>query len=256
MASASTASPTASTTAATRSNRSAKKSSGKSNAKSSGKSNAQSYEDLTCDHDWETHLPPSPEGNLMVSADYCTECGDGLRLLLDRDGAILAARLDRKCEQEPGQEPDRPVSPSLFILQNGRMEPSDSETCRRMMRDLNHGSEPEWSIAPVPALDGENSARKYRPMGPETTPAFWQMLRQHRWREVPGFSPSRGRHVHDCGLCQARMHVCLDQRGRVATALVELPASRECHYLGDENGVTAVTDAAFYGEEPQRVSAG
>ena len=191
------------------------------------------YENLTGDHDWETHLPPSPEGSLMVSADYCPECGAGLRLLLDQDGAILAARLDQQSGQQPGHQPGgKPGSPSLFILQNGRMEPADSEACRRVVRERNHGS------------------------GPEMTPAFGEMLRQHRWREEPGGSPYRGRHVHNCGLCQARMHVSLDRRGRVAMALVELPASRECHYLGDENGVTAVTDAEFYGEEPQRVSAG
>ena len=147
MTSASTASPTASTTAATRSNRSAKKSSGKSKAKS--------YEDLTCDHDWETHLPPSPEGNLMVSADYCPECGAGLRLLLDQDGAILAARLDQQSGQQPGHQPGgKPGSPSLFILQNGRMEPADSEACRRVVRERNHGSGPAWSIAPFPFLTG------------------------------------------------------------------------------------------------------
>ena len=215
------------------------------------------YENLTGDHDWETHLPPSPEGSLMVSADYCPECGAGLRLLLDQDGAILAARLDQQSGQQPGHQPGgKPGSPSLFTLQNGRMEPADSEACRRVVRERNHGSGPAWSIAPVPVTDGNDSPRRYRPLGPEMTPAFGEMLRQHRWREEPGGSPYRGRHVHNCGLCQARMHVSLDRRGRVATALVELPASRECHYLGDENGVTAVTDAEFYGEEPQRVSAG
>ena len=50
-----------------------------------------------------------------------------------------------------------------------------------------------------------------------------------------------------------RMHVSLDRRGRVTLALVQLPASRECHYLWDGKGVTAVTDAEFYGEEPRRV---
>ena len=214
------------------------------------------YENLTGDHDWETHLPPSPEGELLVSADYCTECGAGLRLLLDQDGAILAARLDQQSGQQPGQQHgDKPCSPNLFTLQNGRMEPADSDACRLVVREHNHGSEPAWSIAPVPVQDGNGSPRRYRPLGPEMTPAFGEMLRQHRWREEPGGSPYRGRHVHDCSLCRARMHVSLDRRGRVAMALVELPASRECHYLGDENGVTAVTDAEFYGEEPQRVTA-
>ena len=204
------------------------------------------YENLTGSHDWETHLPPSPEGRLLVSADYCPECGAGLRFLLDPDGAILAARLD----QQPGVEPGRR---SLFILQNGRMEPADAEACRRILQDLNHGSEPAWSIAPAPG--GRDSPRKYRPLGPAMTPAFGDMLRQHRWRQQPpGASPSRGRHVHDCSLCRARMHVSLDRRGRVSLALVQLPASRECHYLGDEHGVTAVTDAEFYGEEPGRIT--
>ena len=109
--------------------------------KSYEKPREKSYENLTGSHGWETHLPPSPEGRLLVSADYCPECGAGLRFLLDPDGAILAARLD----QQPGVEPRRR---SLFILQNGRMEPADAEACRRILQDLNHGSEPAWSIAP------------------------------------------------------------------------------------------------------------
>ena len=205
----------------------------------------KTYEDLTGSHDWETHLPPSPEGRLLVSADFCPECGAGLRFLLDRDGTILAARLD----QQPGGKPGRP---SLFILQNDRMEPADAESCRRIVQELNHGSERAWSLSPAPG--GKDSPRKYRPLGPEMTPAFGDMLRQHRWRQEPEASPSRGRHVHDCGLCHARMRVSLDRRGRVSMALVQLPASRECHYLGDENSVTAVTDAEFYGEEPRRVT--
>ena len=79
----------------------------------------QTYEDLTGSHDWETHLPPSPEGRLLVSADYCPECGAGVRFLLNPDGAILAARFS-----DPGGQPG---SRSLFTLQHGRMEPADPE---------------------------------------------------------------------------------------------------------------------------------
>ena len=172
------------------------------------------YENLTGDHDWETHPAAISRGK-----------PDGLRRLLPRmrrrtppparpGRGHLAARLDQQSGQQPGHQPGgKPGSPSLFILQNGRMEPADSEACRRVVRERNHGSGPAWSIAPVPVTDGNDSRRRYRPLGPEMTPAFGEMLRQHRWREEPGGSPYRGRHVHNCGLCQARMHVSLDRLG-------------------------------------------
>ena len=50
------------------------------------------YEELLEGHDWETHLPPSPEGRLIRTADYCPCCEASVHFLLGPEGvAILAA---------------------------------------------------------------------------------------------------------------------------------------------------------------------
>ena len=154
------------------------------------------YENLTGDHDWETHLRPPPRGELLVSGDYCTECGAGLRLLLDQDGAILAARWTSSPATSHAHRTCSPCRTAGWSPRTPRPAgwSCGSATTARSRRgpSLPFRSRRERLPTEVPAL------------GPEMTPAFGEMLRQHRWREDPGGSPYRGRHVHDCGLCRAR----------------------------------------------------
>ena len=72
-----------------------------------------SYQELLEGHDWETHLPPSPEGRLMRTADYCPGCGASVHFLLRREEeTILAARFTVPATI-PSQQPAR-----LFLLEH------------------------------------------------------------------------------------------------------------------------------------------
>ena len=72
------------------------------------------YEELMEGHDWETHLPPSPEGRLIRTADYCPCCDASVHFLLGPEGvAILAARFTVPAAARPGLvRPRRPGRPT------------------------------------------------------------------------------------------------------------------------------------------------
>ena len=206
------------------------------------------YQELLEGHDWETHLPPSPEGRLTRTADYCPGCGVSVHFLLRQDReTILAARF---------REPSRGLF-RTFLLERGRMEAASAETMRKALRRINKAPGPTWHVPTDqdgrPRLDA-----KYLPLGPGHEPTFQEMMHQHRWRhprdDFQDTYRDDGEILHACTVCPARMSVHLDRRGRVGRARVRLPAGRECHYLGDENGVRPVTGAEFHGREPLRVT--
>ena len=206
-----------------------------------------SYQELLEGHDWETHLPPSPEGWLMRTADYCPGCGASVHFLLRREEeTILAARFTVP-GTIPSQQPAR-----LFILEHGRMEPKTPEACRQALRELNPSPGPAWSV-PVNQDGQPRWEEKHQPLDPELSPAFRDILRRHRWKQRRD-GAREGEYLHECAVCRARMHVHLDRRGRIARVRVRLPAARECHYQGSGNAVTPVTGAEFYGQEPLRLT--
>ena len=201
------------------------------------------YQELLEGHDWETHLPPSPEGRLVRTIDHCPGCGTSVHLLLRREeGAILAARFN-----VPNRRGHR-----LFLLERGRMEPATAEACRRALRKFNPAPGPTWHV-PVDDDGQPRLEAKYLPLGPGPDPTFRDLVRQHRWKHVQG-GAREGEHVHHCSVCHARMSASLDQRGHISRARLNLPAGRECHYLGGENSIRPVTGAEFYGREPLRLS--
>ena len=60
----------------------------------------KSYIGLIFARDWQTHLPPSPEGQMLASADYCTESGDIAHFILDpKSREIIIA-----CFEQPMEE--------------------------------------------------------------------------------------------------------------------------------------------------------
>ena len=101
-----------------------------------------SYQELLEGHDWETHLPPSPEGRLMRTADYCPGCGASVHFLLRREEeTILAARFTVPATI-PSQQPAR-----LFILEHGRMEPKND----RSLPPGSPGDQPRPRTRPGPS---------------------------------------------------------------------------------------------------------
>ena len=55
----------------------------------------KSYMGLIFARDWQTHLPPSPEGQMLASADYCPESGDIAHFILDpKSREIIIACFD------------------------------------------------------------------------------------------------------------------------------------------------------------------
>ena len=210
-----------------------------------------SYQELLEGHDWETHLPPSPEGRLVRTADYCPGCGASVHFLLRwEEETILAARFTVPATIPgtiPSQQPAR-----LFILEHDRMEPKTPEACRQALRKLNPGPGPAWAV-PVDQDGQPRWEEKHQPLEPELAPAFPDILKQHQWKERRNVA-REGEYLHECALCRARMHVHLDRRGRIARARVRLPAARECHYHGGASAVTPVTGAEFYGQELLRLT--
>ena len=209
----------------------------------------KSYLDLIQDHPWQTHLPPSPEGRLLASADYCTESGDIAHFILDpKSREIIAA-----CINQPMEEL------RYFLKQeNGLMAPVTKAESRKAPDRLNAKAKIEWSYPPY--TKGQPKPKRYRPMGPDLTPDFADMLNAHEWKTHSRRKfPDSGRekeHVQSsyfCGICLARMHTT---RRNVALtqAWVRLPGMRECHYLRTENAISPVSDTDFYGTEPLRIS--
>ena len=204
----------------------------------------KSYLDLIEDHPWQTHLPPSPEGRLLASADYCTESGDIVHFILDpKSREIIAA-----CIMQPGN------APRYFLKQeNGLMAPATKAESRKALDRLNAKANIEWSYPPN--TRGQPRPERYRPMGPDLTPTFADMIAAHEWK------PQSHRKFKEqiqsrylCGICLARMNAISSQNGSITRAKVRLPGMRECHYLRNENTVRPVSDTDFYDAEPLRIS--
>ena len=206
----------------------------------------KSYLGLIFGRAWQTHLPPSPEGQLLASADYCTESGDIAHFILDpKSREIIIACFD-SCFNEPEEL-------CYFLKQeNGLMAPVTKAQSRKALDRLNANAKIEWSYSPY--TKGQPKPKRYRPMGPGLTPDFGDMLADYEWR-----TQSRRKFKEDvqasyfCGICLAWMHTT---RRNVALtrAWVRLPGMRQCYYLRTENAISAVSDTDFYGEEPLRIS--
>ena len=75
----------------------------------------KSYMGLIFGRDWQTHLPPSPEGQMLASADYCPESGDVAHFILDpKSREIIIACFD-SCFNEPDEL-------RYFLLQEKRAD--------------------------------------------------------------------------------------------------------------------------------------
>ena len=203
----------------------------------------KSYLGLIQGRAWQTHLPPSPEGQLLASADYCTESGDIGHFILDpKSREIIAA-----CFNQPMEEL------SYFLKQeNGLMAPVTKAESRKALDRLNAKAKIEWSYPPC--TNGQPKPKRYRPMGPGLTPDFGDMFDDHEWH-----TQSRRKFNEDvqssyfCGICLAWMHTT--RRNIALTqAWVRFPGMRQCYYLRTENAISAVSDTDFYGEEPLRIS--
>ena len=208
----------------------------------------KSYLDLIQDHPWQTHLPPSPEGRLLASADYCTESGDIVHFILKQENGDPKSReIIAACINQPMEEL------RYFLKQeNGLMAPVTKAESRKALDRLNAKAKIEWSYPPY--TKGQPKPKRYRPMGPDLTPDFADMLNAHEWK-----TQSRRRFKDQvqssyfCGICLARLHTT--RRNLTLTqAWVRLPGMRECHYLRTESAISPVSDTEFYGVEPLRIS--
>ena len=203
----------------------------------------KSYIGLIFARDWQTHLPPSPEGQLLASADYCTESGDIAHFILDpKSREIIAA-----CFNQPMEKL------CYFLKQeNGLMAPVTKAESRKALDRLNANAKIEWSYSPY--TQGQPKPKRYRPMGPGLTPDLGDMFEDHEWN-----TQSRRKFNKDiqssyfCRICLARMHTT--RRNVTLThARVRLPGMRQCYYLRTENAISPVSDTDFYGAEPLRIS--
>ena len=203
----------------------------------------KSYLDLIQDHPWQTHLPPSPEGRLLASADYCTESGDIVHFILaTKSREIIAA-----CINQPMEEL------RFFLKQeNGLMAPVTKAESRKALDRLNAKAKIEWSYPPY--TKGQPKPKRYRPMGPDLTPDFADMLNTHEWKTQSRRKfKDQVQSSYFCGICLARLHTT--RRNLTLTqAWVRLPGMRECHYLRTENAISPVSDTEFYGVELLRIS--
>ena len=203
----------------------------------------KSYLDLIQNHPWQTHLPPSPEGRLLASADYCTESGDIAHFILaPKSREIIAA-----CINQPMEEL------RYFLKQeNGLMTPVTKAESRKALDRLNAKAKIEWSYPPY--TKGQPKPKRYRPMGPDLTPDFADMLNAHEWKTQSRRKfKDQVQASYFCGICLARMHTTR-RNVTLTQAWVRLPGMRECHYLRTENDISPVSDTEFYGVEPLRIS--
>ena len=206
----------------------------------------KSYMGLIFARDWRTHLPPSPEGQMLASADHCPETGDIAHFILDpKSREIIIACFD-SCFNEPEEL-------CYFLKQeNGLMAPVTKAQSRKALDRLNANAKIEWSYPPY--TKGQPKPKRYRPMGPDLTPDFGDMLADHEWR-----TQSRQKFKEDvqssyfCRECLAQMHTTR-RNGALTRAWVRLPGMRQCYYLRTENAISPVSDTDFYGAEPLRIS--
>ena len=250
----------------------------------------KSYIGLIFARDWQTHLPPSPEGQLLASADYCTESGDIAHFILDpKSREIIIACFD-SCFNEPQElcyflkqenglmapvtkdesrkamaesrkamaESRKAMAESRKAMAESRkamdrlMAPVTKDESRKALDRLNANAKIEWSYSPY--TQGQPKPKRYRPMGPGLTPDLGDMFEDHEWR-----TQSRRKFNEDiqssyfCGVCLARMHTTR-RNVTLTRAWVRLPGMRQCYYLRTENAISPVSDTDFYGAEPLRIS--
>ena len=206
----------------------------------------KSYMGLIFARDWQTHLPPSPEGQLLASADFCPESGDIAHFILDpKSREIIIACFD-SCFNEPEEL-------CYFLKQeNGLMAPVTKAQSRKALDRLNANTKIEWSYPPY--TKGQPKPKRYRPMGPGLTPDLGDMFDDHEWH-----TQSRRKFNEDvqssyfCGICLAQMHTTC-RNIALTRAWVRLPGMRQCYYLRTENAISPVSDTDFYGAEPLRIS--
>ena len=200
-----------------------------------------SFRKMLQHHQWQTHLPPSPQGRLLAHADYCVDTGD-IAHFINQTGDAGQTQLVAACILRPMEEP------AFFLAQisNGRMAPATHDRCRRALERLCDPEENQWSYPPP----GKGGPGRYRPLGTALTPEFARMVHDHEWRTPQG---PRRLPCRVCSICTARLHVTTGRTGSVNRARVRLPGRRECHYLRIEDQLVPVTDSLFYGAEPLRV---
>ena len=132
------------------------------------------------------------------------------------------------------------------------MAPVTKAESRKALDRLNANAQIEWSYPP--RTKGQPKLKRYRPMGPDLTPDFGDMLDDHEWN-----THSRRKFNEDvqssyfCIGCEGWMHIT---RRNVALtrAWARLPGMRQCYYLPTENAIRPVSDTDFYGAEPLRIS--
>ena len=226
----------------------------------------KSYIGLIFARDWRTHLPPSPEGQMLASADYCTESGDIAHFILDpKSREIIIACFEQPMEelsyflkQENGLMAPVTKAQSRKALAESRkaldrlMAPVTKAESRKALDRLNANAKIEWSYPPY--TEEQPKLKRYRPMGPGLTPDLGDMFEDHEWH-----TQSRRKFNEDvessyfCRECLARMHTTR-RNAALTRAWVRLPGMRQCYYLRTENAITPVSDTEFYGAEPLRIS--
>ena len=151
----------------------------------------KSYLGLIFGRAWQTHLPPSPEGQLLASADYCTESGDIAHFILDpKSREIIIACFD-SCFNEPEEL-------CYFLKQeNGLMAPVTKAESRKALAEsrkaLDRLMAPVTKAESRKALDRLNTNAKIE-WSYSTThrgPAQTETIPAHGTRPHPRF----GRHV-------------------------------------------------------------
>ena len=212
------------------------------------------YPDAMGAHDWEPHLPASPDGRLIVRADYCRTCGGSARFAENQQGELMAAITHTPADLY--WEPGDPVcmQTGLYVFQNDQMEPVTVQECQAYLDGINP---PQERLRLISA-----AGQWYQPLG-DMTPPFGDTLRQHRWlqegrgpRQDHMVAENRWQHRWDCLTCPARMNVTLDDRRRIQRVSVGLPARRRCQYLRDAGEIRPATDLEFTGTTPRSVTAG
>ena len=129
----------------------------------------KSYLGLIFARDWQTHLPPSPEGQMLASADYCPESGDVAHFILDsKSREIIIACFDQPMEKL-----------CYFLLQeNGLMAPVTKAESRKALDRLNANAQIEWSYPP--STKGQPKLETIPAHGTRPHPRFWRYDRRPR----------------------------------------------------------------------------
>ena len=194
---------------------------------------------------WQTHLPPSPEGRLLASADYCPESGDIAHFILDpKSREIIIACFD-SCFNEPEEL-------CYFLKQeNGLMAPVTKAESRKALDRLNANAKIEWSYPHTPrASPNRNDTGPWDPASP---PILATCSTTTSGAPSPAGSSTRiSSHRISVGMPGPDAYHPPERRPH--PGWVRLPGMRQCYYLRTENAISPVSDTDFYGAEPLRIS--